>query len=274
MSNDKDIAVVGMACVFPKAANVRQFWSNLANGVDAIDRPPPGRWPQRRNFQLPTEHEAFLPTDRGGFLPTDLPFDPLPFGVPPNLVRHGDPDQFLMLHVLDAALRDAGVAEDSPLRKRTDVIVGRGGYVTGKLTEMTFRAEIFDTMLELLDRRYPELVGPRRSEMEDYLRSTLTPRANDNVSTAIANITASRAANRLNLRGAAYTVDGACASSLSGRGASGMAAANSAVRSRRRRRRFSQSIADVSLRFRRHRRSFPERPHAAFRSPRGWLVGR
>src|SRR6185437_5385612 len=36
----------------------------------------------------------------------------------------------------------------------------------------------------------------------------------DNVSTSIANITASRAANRLNLRGAAYTVDGACASSL------------------------------------------------------------
>jgi acyl transferase domain-containing protein/phosphopantetheinyl transferase len=214
MNTDKDIAVVGMACVFPKAANLRQFWSNLVNGVDAIDSPPPGRWSDRRNFQLPAEHEAFLPSDRGGFLPTDLSFDPLPFGVQPNLVRHGDPDQFLMLHVIDAALRDAGIAEDSPLRKRTDVIIGRGGYVTGKLLEVTFRAECFDIMLELLERRYPEWVRPRRPDLEEYLRSTLTPREADNVSTAIANITASRAANRLNLRGAAYTVDGACASSL------------------------------------------------------------
>ncbi|MGH7174709.1 MAG: polyketide synthase, partial [Gemmataceae bacterium] len=214
MNTDNDIAVVGMACVFPKAANVRQFWSNLANGVDAIDCPPPGRWQDRRNFQLPADHEAFLPSNRGGFLPTELPFDPVPFGVLPNLARHGDPDQFVMLHVIDAALRDAGIAEDSPLRKRTDVIIGRGGYLTGKLVELTLRAEVFETVLELLDRRYPDLVGSRRREMEDYLRSTLTPRPADNVSTAIANITASRAANRLNLRGAAYTVDGACASSL------------------------------------------------------------
>lgn len=214
MSNEKDIAVVGMACVFPKAANLRQYWSNLVNGVDAIDHPPPGRWSDRRNFRLPSDHEAFLPSDRGGYLPTDLPFDPMPFGVPPNLPRHGDPDQFLMLHVLDAALRDAGVAEDSPLRRRTDVILGRGGYVTGKLAELTFRAEVFDIVLDLLDRQYPDLVGPRRREMEAYLRATLTPREADNVSTGIANITASRAANRLNLRGAAYTVDAACASSL------------------------------------------------------------
>jgi acyl transferase domain-containing protein len=213
MKSDKDIAVVGMACVFPKAMNLAQFWSNLANGVDAIDDPPPGRWNESRNFALLADHEASLPSKRGGFLPSDLPFDPVPFGVLPNLVRHGDPDQFLMLNVIDAALRDACVAEDSPLRKRTDVIIGRGGYFTGKLVEIILRAEVFDTLLELLDRRYPDQIGPRREEMEVYLRSTLTAREADNVSTGIANITASRAANRLNLRGAAFTVDAACASS-------------------------------------------------------------
>jgi acyl transferase domain-containing protein len=223
MTIEKDVAVVGMGCVFPKAANVKQFWSNLANGVDAIDSPPPDRWSNCRNFGLPPDHEAFIVCNRGGFLPTDLPFDPLPFGVLPNLVRHGDPDQFLTLHVIDAALRDAGIAEDSPLRKRTDVIVGRGGYPTGKLIELTMRAELYDTVLELLERNYPPPYPPqngggrggeRRSQLETYLRSTLTPLETDNVSTAIPNITASRAANRLNLRGAAYVVDAACASSL------------------------------------------------------------
>jgi acyl transferase domain-containing protein/phosphopantetheinyl transferase len=214
MSAEKDVAIVGMACVFPKAANLRQFWSNLANGVDAIDAPPPGRWSTCRNFALPAGHEAFLPCNRGGFLPTDLPFDPLPYGVQPNLVRHGDPDQFLMLHVIDQALRDAGVAEESPRRRRADVIIGRGGYPTGKLVELTMRAELCDTMLELLQRRSPESLGGQRDELEAYLRSTLTPRAADNVSTAIPNIVASRTANRFNLRGAAYVVDAACASSL------------------------------------------------------------
>ncbi|HWG43117.1 MAG TPA: beta-ketoacyl synthase N-terminal-like domain-containing protein [Gemmataceae bacterium] len=214
MTTDKDVAVVGMGCVFPKAANVKQFWSNLANGVDAIDSPPPGRWSNCRNFELAPDHEAFIACNRGGFLPTDLPFDPLPFGVLPNLVRHGDPDQFLTLHVIDAALRDAGIAEDSPLRKRTDVIVGRGGYPTGKLIELTMRAELYDAVLELLERHSPEWMEERRGQLETYLRSTLTPPEVDNVSTAIPNITASRAANRLNLRGTAYVVDAACASSL------------------------------------------------------------
>jgi acyl transferase domain-containing protein len=214
MASDKDVAIVGMACVFPKAANLRQYWSNLANGVDGIDVPPLGRWSACANFRLPRDHEAFIPSNRGGFLPTDLTFDPVSFGVLPNLVRHGDPDQFFMIHVLDEALRDAGIAADSPLRKRTDVLIGRGGYPTGKLIELTLRAELYDMALDLLERRSPELIEGRRAELESYLRSTLTPPELENVSTAIPNIVASRAANRLNLRGTACTIDAACASSL------------------------------------------------------------
>ncbi len=152
MTADKDVAIVGMACVFPGAANRRQYWSNLANGVDAIDAPPPGRWDRCANFRRPADHEAFIPSNRGGFLPADLHFDPVPFGVLPNLVRHGDPDQFFTMHVLDEALRDAGVGADSPLRKRTDVLIGRGGYPTGKLIELTLRAELYDMALDLLER--------------------------------------------------------------------------------------------------------------------------
>jgi acyl transferase domain-containing protein len=214
MTLDKDVAVVGMACVFPGAANLRQYWSNLANGVDAIGAPPPGRWGSCANFRRTADHEAFISSDRGGFLPANLHFDPVPFGVLPNLVRHGDPDQFFMIHVIDEALRDAGVGADSPLRKRTDVLIGRGGYPTGKLIELTLRAELYDMALDLLERRSPELMEGRRSELESYLRSTLTPPELENVSTAIPNITASRAANRLNLRGTACTIDAACASSL------------------------------------------------------------
>lgn len=215
MAAGQDIAIVGMACVFPKAPDLRQYWANLAGGVDAIGPLPADRWHETSNFALPKDHEVFLPTHRGGYLPAKLPFDPLPYGVLPNLVKYGDPDQFLMLHVIDRALKDARISDDAPVRQRTDVVIGRGGYATGKLVELTLRTELFDIFLESLDRKFPELKRDgRRPEFEAYLRSTLTPLDQDNVSTAVSNITASRTANRLNLRGAAYTVDAACASSL------------------------------------------------------------
>ena len=214
MVNDKDIALVGMACVFPKALNLKQYWANIVNAVDAIGAPPLDRWRDCSNFDLPPEHEAFIASNRGGYLPTEFLFDPVTYGVQPHLAVHGDPDQFLALHLMDQALRDACVAEDSPVRARTDVILGRGGYPTDKHLEMGLRTDSFETALELIDRRFPDLIGTRREEVEDFLRSTLTSPEVENVSTAIPNLTASRAANRLNLGGAAYLVDGACASSL------------------------------------------------------------
>ncbi|MDB5307683.1 MAG: beta-ketoacyl synthase [Gemmataceae bacterium] len=214
MVNDNDIAVVGMACVFPGATTLREYWANIVNAVDAVGAPPPGRWRGSSNFRLPADHEAFIPADRGGYLPADFLFDPVRYGVQPHLAAHGDPDQFLALHLVDQALGDARVAADNPVRARTDVILGRGGYPTEKHLEMGLRTEGFEAALDLIDRGFPDLIGGRRREVEAFLRSTLTPADVENVSTAIPNLTASRAANRLDLGGAAYTVDAACASSL------------------------------------------------------------
>jgi len=36
--NSSDIAVVGMACHFPGAANVEEFWENLCSGVESVRR--------------------------------------------------------------------------------------------------------------------------------------------------------------------------------------------------------------------------------------------
>ncbi|MBX9791932.1 MAG: polyketide synthase dehydratase domain-containing protein [Pirellulales bacterium] len=214
MQIERDIAVVGMACIFPKARNLREYWANLAGGVDCISDRPEKRWRFHPNFDFPADHDAFIPFSRGGFLGDDVLFDPVPYGVLPNLVRHGDPDQFFMLHVIDEALRDAKIAESAPVRERTDLIMGRGAYPTGKLVELTLRAEMFEMVLEMVTRGFPGLIDRQRAEIEAFLRRACTPRDIDNVSTAVSNISASRAANRLNLRGAAYAVDAACASSL------------------------------------------------------------
>jgi acyl transferase domain-containing protein/phosphopantetheinyl transferase len=212
--NEHDIAIVGMACVFPGAVDVRQFWHNIVNGVDAVSEIPPGRWHYGYKHRQGADREAFIACSRGGFLPSDLRIDLARFGVFPNLIGEGDADQFLTLHVVDAALADAGVAADAGVRRRTDLVIGRGGHCTNRQLEVAMNTEVIPWVHDLLAARFPELGRQKIDAIHRELRRSLPSDTPDNISTAIPNLTASRAANRLDLRGAAYVVDAACASSL------------------------------------------------------------
>lgn len=210
-----DVAIVGMGCAFPRSANVQEFWRHNANGVDCIEPLPPHRIPQGRNWRRPLNDDAWLPFPRGGYLPDGLGTDPMRYGITPNVLRNADPDQFLMLNIVDQALIDAQVAFDDPSRERTDVIIGRGSYPSIKANETALRIEYFDAVIDMLGRRYPDrFPKSARDEYEAFLRSTLPPSESDVLSTGINNITASRAANRLNLGGTAHCIDAACASGL------------------------------------------------------------
>ena len=90
----RDIAVIGMACVFPDAGDLAQYWRNIVNGVDAISKLPEDRWPGSRNTTLPPGHDAHIGCTRGGFIPTPFRFDAMRFRVMPSVVRQGDVDQF------------------------------------------------------------------------------------------------------------------------------------------------------------------------------------
>jgi len=207
-----DVAIIGMECVLPGACDRDQYWDNLVEGVDAIREVPPGRLNGRA--QLPPAFTRLIPCNRGGFLPSEFRFNPLRFGIMPSMVPHGDPDQFLMLHVIAGALDDAGVAADAPVRQRTDVIVGRGGYITNKISELYYRSDLLGHLLHFLAQRFPELSQQELAQLAAELHSTAPGNDPDSMTTSISNLTASRAANRLDLRGAAYVIDAACASSL------------------------------------------------------------
>jgi acyl transferase domain-containing protein len=40
----EDIAVVGVACLFPGAGDVATYWRNILGKVDAVTDPPPEAW--------------------------------------------------------------------------------------------------------------------------------------------------------------------------------------------------------------------------------------
>ncbi|HXV75065.1 MAG TPA: beta-ketoacyl synthase N-terminal-like domain-containing protein [Candidatus Polarisedimenticolaceae bacterium] len=212
--NPRDVVVVGMACVFPGADDVATFWRNVVAGKDAIGDVPAGRWPGSRLTELPPDHEGHVGCRRGGFISTPYLFDPLRHRVMPRVARHGDVDQFILLDVIADALADAAIGEGAACRATTDVILGRGNYTSNKMLEVFLRSDGCDRILAFLGRRLPQLTDADLAALERELRASLPPRDPDGMATAITNLTASRAANRLDLGGAAFVVDAACASSL------------------------------------------------------------
>ncbi len=63
-----DIAVVGMACMFPGAPDLAAFWANVLAGADAVTEVPATRWDADLYHDLNGAGEK-TPSRWGGFLP-------------------------------------------------------------------------------------------------------------------------------------------------------------------------------------------------------------
>ena len=121
------IAIIGMASVFPQAKNLAEYWNNIVNRTDCITDVPASRW-NIDDYYDPDPHAPDKTyCKRGGFIP-DLDFNPLEFGLPPNILEVTDVAQILSLVVAKQALQDAGYDRASAeVRDRTGVILGVGG---------------------------------------------------------------------------------------------------------------------------------------------------
>lgn len=97
----RDIAIVGMAGRYPRAANLSALWNNLVKGADCIDEIPEERLAQRL-------HNDFSQRYRGGFLDGVDRFDAGFFGISARDARIMDPQERLFLEVACEAMEDAG----------------------------------------------------------------------------------------------------------------------------------------------------------------------
>ncbi|MET0136510.1 MAG: SDR family NAD(P)-dependent oxidoreductase, partial [Kibdelosporangium sp.] len=189
-----DVAIIGMAAMLPGAGDVASFWSNIVAGVDAITEVPPERWnTELYGAGLPG---GATPSRWGGFL-SAVPFDPLAYGIPPASLTSIEPAQLLALEAAARALADAGYRTREFDRDRTSVIFGAEAGAD-LANAYTVRSAL------------PALYGSTPAELDEYL-----PRlTEDSFPGVLGNVIAGRIANRLDLGGANYTVDAACASSL------------------------------------------------------------
>lgn len=122
--SDDDIAVVGMACRFPGADDITEFWDLLCHGRDAITETPPRRW-DKRFFRGESRHDAGkIASSSGGYLKNVGEFDARFFGISPREARQMDPQHRLLLELNRDALESAGIDPETLKGINTGIFAG------------------------------------------------------------------------------------------------------------------------------------------------------
>lgn len=111
------VAVVGMACRFPGAAGIHDFWELLRNGRNGVRTITDDRW-----GPLQDTSAAFI--KQGGFLDAIDTFDAAFFGIPDHEAAKMDPQQRLLLEVSWEAFEDAGIAANNLGGQPVGIFVG------------------------------------------------------------------------------------------------------------------------------------------------------
>lgn len=192
----EQVAIVGMACIYPGAPDLETYWSNILQRKDAVREVPKDRWNVDQYFQPGDFVQGKTPSRWGGFV-EDTPFDPLEFGIPPHSLAAIEPVQLLSLKVAREALKDANYETRYFDRQRTSVIFGAESG-TDLASQYTFR------------NMFPQYCG----DMPEALDKVLPKLTEDSFPGVLVNVISGRIANRLGLGGVNYSVDSACASSL------------------------------------------------------------
>ncbi|MDE2640899.1 MAG: polyketide synthase, partial [Chloroflexota bacterium] len=118
------IAIVGMACRFPGAADLDAFWRLLEEGGNAVTEAVPGAGQGRMALLF---GDADLPNDAcryGAFVDDIEQFDAAFFRISPVEAELLDPQQRMMLETSWLALEDAGIDPEELKESRTGVYTG------------------------------------------------------------------------------------------------------------------------------------------------------
>ncbi len=124
LARDEPIAVVGLACRVPGAADAQAFWDLLDGGRCTIGDVPGERWNVDAWYDADPEAVGRTYTRRGGFMAGVDMFDAGLFGISPREAAVMDPQHRLLLETAWQALEDAGISPQGCHGSPTGVFVG------------------------------------------------------------------------------------------------------------------------------------------------------
>ena len=208
---DHPVAIIGMSSIFPNAEDLNHYWEVILGEVDCIAPVPPSRW-NAQDYYDPDPNQPDKTYSRvGGFIP-DIDFDPMEFGLPPNILEVTDVSQLLALVVAKQAMLDAGYFEaDESLLDQTGVVLGMVGMSSKLFVPLVARLQypIWERVLKNVG-----IPAEDTSRIIEKIKAAYVGWNENAFPGAIGNVVSGRIANRLNLGGTNFTVDAACGSSL------------------------------------------------------------
>lgn len=207
----KPIAIIGMSSIFPQAKELTQYWDNILGEINCITEVPTSRWDINDYYDPNPDTPDKSYCKYGGFIP-DIDFDPIKFGLPPNILEVTDVSQLLSLIAARDALTDAGYIDaKEEILDKTGVILGFVGM----------SSKLFAPLISRLQYPVWEKVlinsGINKQDTQKIIEKMKLAYVSWNENAfpgAIGNIVAGRIANRFNLGGTNCIIDAACASSL------------------------------------------------------------
>ena len=204
------IAIVGMASIFADAKNLENYWDNIFESVDAIKDVPSDRWAKDDYYSSDPKEADKTYCKRGGFLP-EIDFDPMEFGLPPNILELTDIAQLLSLVVAREVLNDAGIGDGSGYdRDKVGITLGVGGGQK-QISPLTSRLQ--GPVLEKVLKASGVEEADRAMIIEKFKKAYIGWEENS-FPGMLGNVISGRIANRFDFGGTNCVVDAACAGSL------------------------------------------------------------
>ncbi|MGI2069366.1 beta-ketoacyl synthase N-terminal-like domain-containing protein [Shewanella baltica] len=205
---DMPVAIVGMASIFANSRYLNKFWDLISEKIDAITDIPDTHWCAEDYYDADKSKADKSYCKRGGFLP-EVDFNPMEFGLPPNILELTDTSQLLSLIVAKEVLADANLPTDYD-RDRIGITLGVGG---GQKISQSLNSRL----------QYPVLKKVFKSSgLSDEDSEMLIKKFQDqyihweenSFPGSLGNVIAGRIANRFDFGGMNCVVDAACAGSL------------------------------------------------------------
>jgi polyketide-type polyunsaturated fatty acid synthase PfaA len=209
------VAVIGLSAMFADAKNIEEYWTNIIQSLDSIREVPSNRWLIDDYFDEDRTAPDKTYCKMGGFLP-EIDFNPLEFGLPPNILEVTDTSQLLGLVAARDAFEDAGYGKDSKkftkaLKAKTGVLLGVGGgqkLITPLIARLQY--PIWERALRasgVAEADIPNIIEKIKRAYIGWNENSFPG--------LLGNVISGRITNRFDLGGINSVVDAACAASLS-----------------------------------------------------------
>ncbi|MFE1553740.1 aminotransferase class I/II-fold pyridoxal phosphate-dependent enzyme [Streptomyces sp. NPDC058734] len=194
-----------MACRFPGARDVNQYWRLLTDPQPQFSGIPDSRWRAAAFLSDDFRDTSAAYTDTMALLPDVDRFDAAHYGIPPRRARAMDPQHRLLIDLAREAVQDAGWEVDGFDREETSVITA--------LTESGYR------QLSTMRLRMRQLAGGEFGARAADPHWQETVRAVDGLhGTSAAGLLLNMGPNTISsvfdLHGESYALDSACSGGL------------------------------------------------------------